>query len=526
MIELRVLGALDLRGPDGEEVLSVLAQPMRTALLAYLALARPRGYHRRDTLTALFWPDADRKHARAALRQALYYLGRSLDADPLRKRGQDEIALDPEKVWCDAVTFEDAVDAGEIEEALKLYQGDLLEGFFLSGCPGFERWLEAERTRLRERAARAAWTLAHRELAEGRITAGERLGQRALGYACTDENEVRRFMTALAEAGDRAAAVRFYERFAEELEEALELEPSAETRGLVEGIREGEGEGEGVVATRGTGGESVVEDGPAPSRVEAPRVGPDPAPARRSAGASRSHLAWMGLAAVLVALSALALWRPWRGPVEPTGAAAPPVDGSGLPSPSADRPRIAVLPLENLSASEESAYLAAGLHEELLRRLSLVRSLAVISRTSVLRYGETRMGVREIATDLGVRYIVGGTVQEDGGQVRIHVQLIDAVQDRYVWAERYDRALQDLFALQSQIAEDIARELDAVVTPEERARIESRPTEDPIAYELYLRATDIGYQVKEEYDASVELLRRATSRDPDFALAQARLALT
>ncbi|MGD2071148.1 MAG: BTAD domain-containing putative transcriptional regulator, partial [Gemmatimonadota bacterium] len=178
-------------------------------------------------------------HARASLRQALYYLGRSLGSEAFTKRGNDEVALDPDVVRCDAVAFEDALDGGEVEEALELYRGDLLEGFFLSGCPGFERWLEVERERLRERAAGAASRLAHRELAEGRITAGERLGQRALGYACTDENEVRRFIAALAGAGDRAAAVRFYERFAQELEEALELEPSAETRRLVEGIREG-----------------------------------------------------------------------------------------------------------------------------------------------------------------------------------------------------------------------------------------------------------------------------------------------
>lgn len=188
-----------------------------------------------------------------------------------------------------------------------------------------------------------------------------------------------------------------------------------------------------------------------------------------------------------------------------------------------DRPTIAVLPLVNLSADEENSYFAAGIHEELLRLLSLVRELGVISRTSVLQYAGATMSIPEIAA-WGPRYIVEGSVQEDRGQVRIQVQLIDASTDQHLWAHRYDESLEDIFALQSRVAQAISRELRAVVSPDEQERIEAPPTQDPIAYDLYLRALDLSVYVREEWDARVDLLRRATSRDTAFALAHARLA--
>lgn len=237
MIDFRVLGPLELKGPDGEDLLSVLSQPKRVALLAYLALATDRGFRRRDTVIGVFWPDLDQERARAALRKSLYFLRRSLGDEALRGRGDEEISLAWEEVSCDAVDFETALEASDLEAALDLYRGDLLEGLFLSGSPEFERWLDAERERLRERAAAAAWELSHRFLSSGRVTEGERMGQRALALVPTDENEARRFIAALNHAGDRAAAIRFYEKFASELRVLLDLRPSAETRALVEDIR-------------------------------------------------------------------------------------------------------------------------------------------------------------------------------------------------------------------------------------------------------------------------------------------------
>lgn len=237
MIEFRVLGSLGLWRAGGEEILSVLAQPKRTALLAYLAVASPRDFQRRDTLAGLFWPEGDQEHARAALRKAVHHLRRSLGEELLLNRGDEEIGLDWEQFRCDAIAFQEAIEAGDWEGALEAYRGDFLEGFFLSGCPDVERWMEGERQRLRELAAGAAWESAHHHLALGRVVEGERMGQRALSYVCTDESEARRFIAALSDVGDRAAAVRFFQRFAKALRDTLELEPSPETKALVERIR-------------------------------------------------------------------------------------------------------------------------------------------------------------------------------------------------------------------------------------------------------------------------------------------------
>ena len=123
MIKLHTLGRLSLTGPDGHEILSVLAQPKRVAVLTYLALATPRGFHRRDTLLGLFWPELDQEHARGALNQALSFLRRSV-GDAIETRGEGEVGLQAESFWCDAVAFEALLDAGEPSEALELYQGD------------------------------------------------------------------------------------------------------------------------------------------------------------------------------------------------------------------------------------------------------------------------------------------------------------------------------------------------------------------------------------------------------------------
>src|SRR5213594_4583720 len=123
MVEFRLLGTLSLTTADGREVGSLLSQPRRLALLAYLAAATPRGLHRRDSLLALFWPELDQEHARAALRQALHVVRDALGADAVASRGDEEIALDVDRVSCDVPAFGRAIDGEQFREALDLYRG-------------------------------------------------------------------------------------------------------------------------------------------------------------------------------------------------------------------------------------------------------------------------------------------------------------------------------------------------------------------------------------------------------------------
>jgi serine/threonine-protein kinase len=237
LIELRILGSLDLRGPEGGEIRPVLNQPKRTALLAYLAVARPRGFHRRDKLMGMFSPETDDERARSALRSSLHYLRQAVGREIILNRGSGEVGLDRDQIWCDVLAFEEAAEAGRVDEALDLYRGDLLDGVFLSDCPAFERWLEGEREGLREMASGAAWSLAHQQIRVGTLVDAERTGQRALALVSTDESAVRDFIRDLAHAGDRAAAIRFYEKFADGLARDLDLRPAAESRDLAAGIR-------------------------------------------------------------------------------------------------------------------------------------------------------------------------------------------------------------------------------------------------------------------------------------------------
>ncbi|HVE78924.1 MAG TPA: hypothetical protein VNA89_08690, partial [Gemmatimonadaceae bacterium] len=167
MIRLRTLGALDLRGSDGQPLGAVLAQPKRVALLVYLVLAAPRRSHRRDTLLAIFWPEQDAEHARNALCQAVHFLRHSLGADALVSRNGDELGLDGGDLWCDALAFEETLDAAETAAAVELYRGELLEGFHVGHAPAFEHGLDGERARLAGRYAQAVEVLAEEREAAG-----------------------------------------------------------------------------------------------------------------------------------------------------------------------------------------------------------------------------------------------------------------------------------------------------------------------------------------------------------------------
>ena len=237
VIEFRTLGTLDLRRRDGDELHSLLAQPKRVALLAYLCLALPRGFHRRDTLLGLFWPDADQAHARTSLRNALHVLRHALGETAFHSRGDEEVGVNFDAIWCDAVAFEERIASEEVDGALDLYRGDLLTGFFLDDVPTFERWLESERTRLRACAGRAARVAAERRELEGNLTGAVNLARRAVDLTETDERAVRRLVELLARIGDRAGALQAYENFARHLAVEFEAEPSAETRALVDRLR-------------------------------------------------------------------------------------------------------------------------------------------------------------------------------------------------------------------------------------------------------------------------------------------------
>ena len=202
------------------------------------------------------------------------------------------------------------------------------------------------------------------------------------------------------------------------------------------------------------------------------------------------------------------------------------VPAEGITAASIPEKSIAVLPFENLSDEKENAYFTDGVQDEILTDLSKVADLKVISRTSVMQYkNAATRNLREIAQQLGVAHVLEGSVQRAANRVRVTAQLIDAMTDTHLWAEHYDRDLADVFAIQSEIAKMIADQLQAKMSPSEKAAIERAPTADIAAFDLYERAKALWADVtdplhaKEKLPQAAQLLDEAVARDPQFLLA-------
>ncbi|PYL85488.1 MAG: hypothetical protein DMF23_03515 [Verrucomicrobia bacterium] len=205
---------------------------------------------------------------------------------------------------------------------------------------------------------------------------------------------------------------------------------------------------------------------------------------------------------------------------------------SALPAPAAVPTKsIAVLPFENLSDEKQNAYFTDGVQDEILTDLARIADLKVISRSSVMQYktGVAR-DLRKIGQELGVAHLLEGSVQRATNKVRVNAQLINARTDAHEWAENYDRPLDDVFAIQSEIAKAIADQLQAKLSPSEKNAIEERPTTDVAAFELYSRAKDLilntGFSAISAQNllAGIDLLNQALARDPSFFAAQCQLA--
>ncbi len=244
-------------------------------------------------------------------------------------------------------------------------------------------------------------------------------------------------------------------------------------------------------------------------------ISPVTAPEELPSG-KRRRAAWILGAAVIVMFAAVSLWFDRSPPVEETT--------------EVSIPRIVVLPFENLGSADDE-YFADGITEEITSRLAAVSGLRVISRTSAMHYKNLHLPVRQIGEELGVQYALEGTVRwdraaEGNGRVRITPQLINVTDDSHLWSDRYDRVLEDIFTVQSNIAEEVVARLQATILEPERLVVEAKPTDNMEAYQAYL----LGVQYARESDderpvrLTVEMLERAIALDQDFALAHAALS--
>src|SRR3989475_11149322 len=333
MIRLRTLGAVDLKDSEGCELRPLLNQPKRLALLAYLALAGSSGLRRRDTVVALFWPEVDEEHARGSLRQALRFLRRSLGEGVIVGGGEEEIGVDRGALRCDAAAFMEACEGGRHAEALDLYRGAFLDGFFVSeAAPELERWVEEERIDLRRRAAASAWSLADGYRVAGDRSGAATLARRAAGVGPRDEGELARLIAFLHDLGGRAGALGAYDEFARRLKQEYSAPPAPQTQALIRSVRERTAVG-------------------FPTRA----AGPSVAPAEKVAGLApraRRTLVYLAIGGVLALMGYLAAFDHRPAAIDP------------------GRATVVVLTLEDPSGDSTQSYLASGVTEPLITELA------------------------------------------------------------------------------------------------------------------------------------------------------------
>jgi len=481
-IRLRTLGTLGLSGSDKQGLKALVSQPKRAVLLVYLAVARPKGLHRRDTLLALLWPDSDQARARHALSQLVYQLRRTLGAEAIVSEGDEAMGLAHDRVWCDVHAFDAAVEERRWADALELYHGDFLTGVHLAdAAPELEDWIGAERTRLRRAAANAAWTLALEEERAENGAAAAHWGRRAAALLPDDETAVRKLVGLLGRLGDKMGALRVYDEFARRLQEEFGVEPSPDLRGTAEELRRT------LPSTRPR--EAVSPAAP----VSAPGGGPP----------HRTPLRSLTLVAVLAGVITL------------TGAAI----GLARWLSRSNVPVLAVGAITDLRRGDSAApaSVVTDLLSTSLARLPAVQVIATARLYEV--QAQLRSGARpdptlfEAARAAGARQLIQGTLRRDPADgVRLDLERIDigtgAVRSGY----RTDGS--DLFAAVDQATTAIARDLGATAPVGPIADV---TTHSLVAYRFYeagLRAFYEGDEV-----AATRFFDAALDDDSTFAMA-------
>jgi DNA-binding SARP family transcriptional activator/TolB-like protein len=506
MIQLRLLGSLALTGPAGEELPAVLRQPKRLALLAYLTVASPRGFHRRDTLLALLWPERDTEHARAALSHGLYTLRRTLGEGVIVSRGDEEVGLDRELCWCDAVALEEAVDAGRLEEAIGLYRGELFAGFHLSDAPEFDRWLEEHRARLRDRVTQAALALADQEEARDRLPAAARWARHAVGLSPYAESGVRRLMTLLERTGNRAEAVHEYERFARRLATDLELEPSSETVALMKGIRTRRGSGGTEEAPSRLGPDPPAAAGLGPEATAAP---PTRVRVVRPPLAHRRGTLALALALVIVGMALIGLM----------------VRSSHSPRLHTSRTAVAVLPF-TYRGRPEFSYLGEGMVELLSAKLEGATGLRPVDPRALLTFASRSSAVADpqlgaqVAQRFGAGFFVLGSITEAGGRLNVTARVYGAGARPRDSFEAVAAGEGEIFELADRLARQVLAEVQD--EPDQLARVAGQTTTSLPALKAYLEGEREMRAGRGPFRAE-EAFRRAVQLDTSYALAYYKL---
>jgi TolB-like protein len=403
---------------------------------------------------------------------------------------------------------------GDLEAAVARYTGPFLDGVHIGGAPEFERWVDERRVELSARCHEALETLARGAERRGDALSAMKWWRQLQGSDPLNGRVALELMRAFDAVGDRAAAIRHARIHELLMREELGIPPDPAVVDFAERLRAA---GPGADAPpREPASDRPVLPRESPSLAAAPIPGP-PLPVDPAGAAPRPSLRRPALVLVMavVVFAAFALPRLLPDRTEASGADS----AEAVPAVS-----LAVLPFADLSPAGDQEYFSDGITEELLNTLAQNPGLRVPARTSSFYFKGRNLPVGEIAARLGVDAVLEGSVRKAGDRIRITAQLIDAREDRHLWSENFDRPMDDIFAVQSEIAELVAEALRVRLSPTARSRAPS--TGNPAAHDVYLRGlfhwnrrsgVDLGH--------AVDFFEEATRIDPGYARAYAGLAL-
>ena len=503
---LQTFGTFSLVGPGNETILGTHGhQHRRLALLSVLAAAGKNG-RSRDHLLLLFWPDATQARARHSLEQLLYAIRNSVNEDVFA--GVNPVRLNPEVIGSDLEDFNAALERGDFESAAREYRGPFLDGFYLSDSPEFEHWLEGERARLARSHTSALERLAQNAEAANDHAAAVQWWRKLVEADAVSSKSATGLIRALMNAGDHAAALRYAEEYQTLVARELGTGVGPAISDLVAEVK---------AHSRITASPKKSEPAEARTPIVSASAGkvddpseksPSPAPHRRRNVRPRLFSA-IGIAAALI-VAAIAWPRAGTDKAEANA--------------SDTRSSIAVLPLANVGGNASEASFIDGLTEELMAALARIDNLRVIARTSAFAFRNSTIGARAIADSLGVSNVLEGSVQRSGSRLRVQVRLVDGRDGSTRWSETFNRELVDIFAVQSDIATAVARQLDLRLGSGAVQNLRRGSTRNIAAYDLYLRGRD-PIHLRSPSDsgklAALGYLKQAVALDPNFAAAYA-----
>lgn len=514
---LTLFGGLRIENADGA-MPGRASQRRRLALLALLA--SPPGHRTaRDKLSTALWPEASDERARRNLSSALYDLRAELGETAILLSG-DELTLNTGVVPTDVSMFAAALEADDFEAATAVYAGPFLDGFFIDEAEEFERWVEGERQRYARDFERALLQLAERHTAAGNRAAAAEAWHR---LSVADPYSARiavGYMRALEASGDRARALQFARVHTALLREELGATPSPEVTALAEQLRDtptaaiidpipqetetppAAFEREPAGAVRAPPGEADVET-----------TSPTSPPAARATRPRPRRAPWLvgGAVGVVLLIGGGVILARATNRVGADPAALEPRTG------------VAVMPFQNLGGSLDVDF-GAGLTEEIISGLSKVEMLRIPSRTTMVLYQDRGSPPWVVGQELGVRYLVEGTVRSEGARLRITASLIEAATGSHIWGEQYDLRMASVFDAQEEIAQAVVRavapRLEGTVGP-----LVEATTRDPEAYRLYMRGRARWYRRgTDDLHAALEFFAQAIQLDPGYASAYSAIA--